>query len=73
MCRTVVINLEIFTQAIEQISTGRGGAPTIRRWRRTVAKFSAAVAYVDGVRSALARRLQALLANTYPMLSIYQV
>jgi hypothetical protein len=46
MCRTVVINfiyLEIFTQAIEQISTGRGGAPTIhRRRRRADAKFSAA-------------------------------
>jgi hypothetical protein len=37
LCRTVVINficLEIFTQAIQQISTGRGGAPTIRRRRK---------------------------------------
>jgi hypothetical protein len=45
LCRTVVINfiyLEIFTQAIQQISTGRGGAPTIRRRRRADAKFSAA-------------------------------
>jgi hypothetical protein len=47
LCRTVVINfiyLEIFTQAIQQISTGRGGAPTIRRRRRADAKFLAAAA-----------------------------
>jgi hypothetical protein len=37
LCRTVVINfiyLEIFTQVIQQISTDRGGVPTIRRRRR---------------------------------------
>jgi hypothetical protein len=42
LCRTVVINfiyLEIFTQAIQQISTGRGGAPTIRRRRRGLLKL----------------------------------
>jgi hypothetical protein len=41
LCRTVVINfiyLEIFTQAIQQVSTGlptiRGGAPMQNFWRR---------------------------------------
>jgi hypothetical protein len=45
LCRTVDINfiyLEIFTQAIKQISTGHDSAPTIRRRQRTDAKFSAA-------------------------------
>jgi hypothetical protein len=42
LCRTVVIKfmyLEILTQALQQISTDRGGAPTIRRWWRADAKF----------------------------------
>ena len=50
------ICLEIVTQAILQSSTGRGGAPTIRRRRRADAKFSAAARLV---------RRQALLRHSY--------
>jgi hypothetical protein len=62
LCRTVVINfisLEIFTQAVQQISTGRGGAPTIRRRRgrrRVDAKFSAAAAPAKTRQRRLRRR-----------------
>jgi hypothetical protein len=48
LCVINFIYLEIFTQAIQQISTGRSGAPTIRRRRRrrrcAKAKFSEAAA-----------------------------
>jgi hypothetical protein len=61
LCRTIVIKfiyLEIFTQAYTANSTGRGGAPTIRRRRRRAdAKFSAAApAKLIGGAVRLARR-----------------
>jgi hypothetical protein len=49
LCRTVVINciyLEIFTKAIQQISTGGGDAPmqNFRQRRRRLLKFGGGVA-----------------------------